>query len=59
MKSDSDGVIKSGLKNLMKSDHTVVLNEFSISSRSFIETSEKFDFIKDTSEVSMTPEESD
>jgi len=50
MKSDSDGVIKSGLKNLMKSDHTVVLNEFSISSRSFIETSVKLDFIKDTSE---------
>jgi len=50
MKSDSDGVIKSGLKNLMKSDHTVVLNEFSISSRLFIETSVKLDFIKDTSE---------
>ena len=50
MKSDSDGVIKSGLKNLMKSDHSVVLNEFLISSRSFIETSVKLDFIKDTSE---------
>ena len=59
MKSDSDGVIKSGLKNLMKSDHSVVFNEFRYQGGRCPKTSEKIDFIKSHATRFMTPAESD
>ena len=40
----------------MKSDHAVVINEFYYKGRSFLKTSEKFDFIKNKYQVSIASE---